>query len=84
MHTAHLLATHVEANVGRDGGVVAQPGLPPEPGTVIGSQEARPNTERTAGQDEEFINRLVNADMAGAKKTSEFIDAAYKNYKPKQ
>jgi hypothetical protein len=82
-HTGHLLATRVVPNDGRDGGVVAQPGLPPEPGTVIATQEPRPNTEQTAGQNAEFIERLVQQDMAGARKTGEFIDAALKTYKQK-
>jgi hypothetical protein len=82
-HTAHLLALRVEPNAGGDGVVVAQPGLPPEPGTVIATQEPRPNTEQTAGQNAEFIERLVQQDMAGARKTGEFIDAARKTYKQK-
>jgi hypothetical protein len=82
-HTAHLLALRVEANASGDGGVVAQPGLPPEPGVVIATQEPRPNTEQSAGQNAEFIERLVQQDMAGARRTGEFIDAARKTYKQK-
>jgi|HubBroStandDraft_2_1064218.scaffolds.fasta_scaffold00534_5 hypothetical protein len=82
-HTAHLLALRVEPNAGRDGGVVAQPGLPPEPGTVIAARDPSPNTEQTAGQNAEFIERLVQQDMAGARKTGEFIYAALKTYKQK-
>jgi hypothetical protein len=77
-YTAHLLATGVEPDVVLGGGVVAQPGFLLEPGTRIGDTSEKPQTEITFNQDEEFINRLVKADMAGAAKDAEVIEAAYK------
>src|SRR5580658_913120 len=78
-HTAHLLAT----GTALDDSLrvrVAQPGLPPEPGFLLYT-EPRPSVETSFAQDAEFINKLVDLDMASAARDGAAIDAARKEHK---
>lgn len=76
-HTAHLLATRMEPSE-FGGAVVAQPGLPPEPGTRIGAPIPDQKQEQTSFDTAQFIDRLVKADMPGAARDAAAIEAATK------